>query len=296
MSHVAASYQAMTVIAEHYRRISGLMRSEFGITYTDLLALTTLLERTASVPTPWLSDYLMLDRKTIWNVLLKLEDLGYVSKTASPDDGRTMLLRLSASGNQAAEDIHRRLSAFIREQFLANLHEDEYFDFMRDTSKKAVDILRGHLVQPSLEESEERPLYGSSHIILWRSLIHQWRTTLRSHHGPSLGAFRILDFLAQEGETGPSTLADTLCLPRSNTTSYLQQLTQNGLLCQVPHSQDGRQKNIVITRRGIQEAHRLRSAIEKVAEAAHCSLSPEGQLVVDAWYLRMYANLSHSSK
>ena len=76
MSHVAASYQAMTVIAEHYRRISGLMRSEFGITYTDLLALTTLLERTASVPTPWLSDYLMLDRKTIWNVLLKLEDLG----------------------------------------------------------------------------------------------------------------------------------------------------------------------------------------------------------------------------
>lgn len=157
MSHVAASYQAMTVIAEHYRRISGLMRSEFGITYTDLLALTTLLERTASVPTPWLSDYLMLDRKTIWNVLLKLEDLGYVSKTASPDDGRTMLLRLSASGNQAAEDIHRRLSAFIREQFLANLHEDEYFDFMRDTSKKAVDILRGHLVQPSLEESEERP-------------------------------------------------------------------------------------------------------------------------------------------
>lgn len=296
MSHVAASYQAMTVITEHYRRISGLMRSEFGLTYTDLLTLTTLFEHTEAVPTPWLSDYLMLGRKTIWNVLIKLEDLGYVSKAASPSDGRTMLLRLTPFGEHATENIHQRLASFIRAQFLANLHEEEYFDFMRDRSKEAVDILRGHPMENSLAESEKRPLYGSSHLLLWRSLIHQWKEVLCVAGGPSLGAFRILDVLAQEGEATPSTLADTLCLPRSNTTTYLQQLIQSGWLREVPHNRDGRQKAIATTGRGAREARRLRAAVEKIARASQESLSPEGQLVVDAWYLRMYANLSHSPK
>ena len=296
MSHVVASYQAMTVITEHYRRISGLMRSEFGVAYTDLLALTTLFEHAEAVPTPWLSDYLMLGRKTVWNVLLKLEDLGYVDKAASPDDGRTMLLRLTPAGEQVIESIHQRLASFIREQFLTNLHEEEYFDFVRDTSKEAVDILRGYPMENSLEESGRRPLYGSSHLLLWRSLIHKWKEALRDAGGPSLGAFRILDVLAEEGEAAPSALADKLCLPRSNTTTYLQQLVQDGLLHEVPHGHDGRQKAIAITRRGMRKARRLRTAIEKVAEASHGPLSSEGQLVVDAWYLRMYANLSHGPK
>ena len=74
MDRFAISHRMMTVIIEHYRLTSALMRSDFNLTYSGLSTLTTLLEYTEAVPTPWLCDYLMLERKTVWNVLLKLED------------------------------------------------------------------------------------------------------------------------------------------------------------------------------------------------------------------------------
>ena len=52
-----------------------------SLTYNEFLALIALYETRATLGASDLADYLLLQRKTTWNILLTLEDLGLVSKT-----------------------------------------------------------------------------------------------------------------------------------------------------------------------------------------------------------------------
>lgn len=296
MDRFAISHRMMTVITEHYRLTSALMRSDFNLTYSGLSTLTTLLEYTEAVPTPWLCDYLMLERKTVWNVLLKLEDRGLIAKEASPIDGRTMLLSLTPEGRVVSERANEALAAFARERFLASLQEEEFFEFMRDSSRESCDILRGHFMPTLAATPNQSHFFGSSHLLLWRTLISRWKEALRDNHGPSLSAFRLLDLLDQEREAQPSGLADTLRLPRSNASLYFRQLIQGGLIRETPSCSDGRCKTVALTKRGTQEADRLRKIVQSITQEAHRPLSQDGQLVVEAWYARMYVNLLKSDK
>lgn len=296
MDRFAISHRIMTVITEHYRLTSALMRSDFNLTYSGLSTLTTLLEYTEAVPTPWLCDYLMLERKTVWNVLLKLEDRGLIAKEASPIDGRTMLLSLTPEGRVVSERANEALAAFARERFLASLQDEEFFEFMRDSSRESCDILRGHSMPTLAATPNQSHFFGSSHLLLWRTLISRWKEALRDNHGPSLSAFRLLDLLDQEREAKPSGLADTLRLPRSNASLYFRQLIQGGLIRETPSYSDGRYKTVALTKRGTQETDRLRKIVQSITQEAHRPLSQDGQLVVEAWYARMYINLLKSDK
>ena len=296
MDRFAISHRIMTVITEHYRLTSALMRSDFNLTYSGLSTLTTLLEYTEAVPTPWLCDYLMLERKTVWNVLLKLEDRGLIAKEASPIDGRTMLLSLTPEGRVVSERANEALAAFARERFLASLQDEEFFEFMRDSSRESCDILRGHSMPTLAATPNQSHFFGSSHLLLWRTLISRWKEALRDNHGPSLSAFRLLDLLDQEREAKPSGLADTLRLPRSNASLYFRQLIQGGLIRETPSCSDGRYKTVALTKRGTQETDRLRKIVQSITQEAHRPLSQDGQLVVEAWYARMYVNLLKSDK
>lgn len=293
MSLITTSHQMMTVICEHHRLTTSLMHSGYDLSYSDLTALTTLLEHPEPVPTPWLCDYLMLERKTVWNILIKLEDRQLITKEASATDGRTMLLGLSAAGKHIAEQANEDLAELIHERFLTKLQDEEFFEFMRSSSEKSCDILRGHPVLDIPITANQILFFGSSHLLLWRTLLHRWREAVRPGN-LSLSAYRILNLLEHEEKMTPSTLADTLRLPRSNTSMYVHRLIQENLVHEVPDAIDERQKRISLTKPGVEKLTQLNSRIDAATEEAHRALPRNGQLVVDAWYLRMYANLSQS--
>lgn len=294
MNHITTSHQMMTVIREHHRLTASLMRSSYNLSYSDLTVLTTLLEHSEPIPTSWLCDYLMLERKTVWNILLKLEDRQLITKEASAADGRTMLLCLSDAGRNMAEQTNKDLAELIHNRFLTNLQDEEFFEFMRLSSKEGCSILRGHPMSELSEITDQNHFFGSSHLLLWRTLLHRWKKAVHPAN-LSLSAYRILNFLGREKEMTPSLLADTLRLPRSNTSVYVRQLIQENLAHEAPNAVHERQKNISLTKKGAKKLVQLNARIDAATEEAHRALSRNGQLIVDAWYLRMYVNLSQGS-
>ena len=94
----------MTVTVEHFRQVSHCVRESLGLTYNEFLALIALYETRATLGASDLADYLLLQRKTTWNILLTLEDLGLVSKTVEENDHRTMRCALTVKGEGVASE------------------------------------------------------------------------------------------------------------------------------------------------------------------------------------------------
>lgn len=126
MGKVANSHQMMTVTVEHFRQVSHCVRESLGLTYNEFLALIALYETRATLGASDLADYLLLQRKTTWNILLTLEDLGLVSKTVEENDHRTMRCALTVKGEGVAVRGAEIVARFLRERFLRNLQDEEF--------------------------------------------------------------------------------------------------------------------------------------------------------------------------
>lgn len=230
MGKVANSHQMMTVTVEHFRQVSHCVRESLGLTYNEFLALIALYETRATLGASDLADYLLLQRKTTWNILLTLEDLGLVSKTVEENDHRTMRCALTVKGEGVAVRGAEIVARFLRERFLRNLQDEEFFKFMRDSSLESCDLVRGHHVDALSVQPDRKLYFGSSHLLLWRITIDEWKQAIRGLAPFSLVEYRALDVLEAEEVLTPSELSSLLRIPRSNATLVLQKLEGANLI------------------------------------------------------------------
>lgn len=292
MGKVANSHQMMTVTVEHFRQVSHCVRESLGLTYNEFLALIALYETRATLGASDLADYLLLQRKTTWNILLTLEDLGLVSKTVEENDHRTMRCALTVKGEGVAVRGAEIVARFLRERFLRNLQDEEFFKFMRDSSLESCDLVRGHHVDALSVQPDRKLYFGSSHVLLWRITIDEWKQAIRGLEPFSLVEYRALDVLEAEEVLTPSELSSLLRIPRSNATLVLQKLEGANLIHIEEDVDDGRQRIVTLTEAGTKKASTLRRAANEVTQAMHSPIKQNGSMVVDAWYMRMYLNLS----
>lgn len=291
MGKVANSHQMMTVTVEHFRQVSHCVRESLGLTYNEFLALIALYETRATLGASDLADYLLLQRKTTWNILLTLEDLGLVSKTVEENDHRTMRCALTVKGEGVAVRGAEIVARFLRERFLRNLQDEEFFKFMRDSSLESCDLVRGHHVDALSVQPDRKLYFGSSHLLLWRITIDEWKQAIRGLAPFSL-VENLLDVLEAEEVLTPSELSSLLRIPRSNATLVLQKLEGANLIHIEEDVDDGRQRIVTLTEAGTKKASTLRRAANEVTQAMHSPIKQNGSMVVDAWYMRMYLNLS----
>ena len=289
MGKVANSHQMMTVTVEHFRQVSHCVRESLGLTYNEFLALIALYETRATLGASDLADYLLLQRKTTWNILLTLEDLGLVSKTVEENDHRTMRCALTVKGEGVAVRGAEIVARFLRERFLRNLQDEEFFKLMRDSSLESCDLVRGHHVDALSVQPDRKLYFGSSHLLLWRITIDEWKQAIRGLAPFSLVEYRALDVLEAEEVLTPSELSSLLRIPRSNATLVLQKLEGANLIHIEEDVDDGRQRIVTLTEAGTKKASR---AANEVTQAMHSPIKQNGSMVVDAWYMRMYLNLS----
>lgn len=100
------------------RRITGLYQpflKPLGLTYTQYVTLLCLWEEDG-VTVGALGDRLFLDSGTLTPLLKKLEQRGLVTRERSPEDERTVLIRLTEEGQafkEKARDIPRQVGTCI---------------------------------------------------------------------------------------------------------------------------------------------------------------------------------------
>ena len=224
--------------------------------------------------------------------MLTLEDLGLVSKTVEENDHRTMRCALTVKGEGVAVRGAEIVARFLRERFLRNLQDEEFFKFMRDSSLESCDLVRGHHVDALSVQPDRKLYFGSSHLLLWRITIDEWKQAIRGLEPFSLVEYRALDVLEAEEVLTPSELSSLLRIPRSNATLVLQKLEGANLIHIEEDVDDGRQRIVTLTEAGTKKASTLRRAANEVTQAMHSPIKQNGSMVVDAWYMRMYLNLS----
>ena len=87
------------------RKITGLYSPYFkplGITYTQYLVFLVLWEKD-HVPVKELSEALYLDSGTLTPLLKKMEQEGYITRTRSKEDERSVLISLTEKGRALEE-------------------------------------------------------------------------------------------------------------------------------------------------------------------------------------------------
>ncbi|MBN2508832.1 MAG: MarR family transcriptional regulator [Spirochaetales bacterium] len=72
---------------------------KLGITYPQYLALMVLWE-TDGVTVSFITDKLILNTNTVTPVLKRLEQMGLVERTPSPDDERSVIVMLTRKGRE----------------------------------------------------------------------------------------------------------------------------------------------------------------------------------------------------
>jgi DNA-binding MarR family transcriptional regulator len=93
------------------------LRSRFGITLARFDYLAQLHRHPEGLRMNALSRYLMVTGGSITGLTDELEKEGLVTREAAPDDRRSFLLKLTASGRQAFERIAAEHEAWVIEMF-----------------------------------------------------------------------------------------------------------------------------------------------------------------------------------
>ena len=97
----------------------------FGLNFARFEALVLLsFSRTGSLPLGKMGERLMIHPASVTNIVDRLEDKGFVTRNAHPDDKRTTLCTLTPAGRDIVE---RSLVAVNEAAFgLSNLSHDDH--------------------------------------------------------------------------------------------------------------------------------------------------------------------------
>jgi DNA-binding MarR family transcriptional regulator len=88
--------------AREVTKIYAPLLAEIGLTYTQYIAMMVLWER-QTLTAKELGNLLFLDSGTLTPVLKRLEGKGYITRERGKDDERTLVVRITESGNALKE-------------------------------------------------------------------------------------------------------------------------------------------------------------------------------------------------
>ena len=140
-----ALYTATRAVTARYRPLL----DELGLTYPQYLVLLALWERDARTVKD-LGTALHLDSSTLSPLLKRLEAAGLVARERRADDERSVVVRLTPSG----EGLRERAAAVPARLLCADGLEAGELADLRDTLTRLTAALHG------LEETDERSLHG----------------------------------------------------------------------------------------------------------------------------------------
>ena len=157
---------------------------------------------------------------------------------------------------------------------------------------ESCDLVRGHHVDALSVQPDRKLYFGSSHLLLWRITIDEWSKLFEVLAPFSLVEYRALDVLEAEEVLTPSELSSLLRIPRSNATLVLQKLEGANLIHIEEDVDDGRQRIVTLTEAAPKKQAPF--AVRQTRSPRQCTAPSKqnGSMVVDAWYMRMYLNLS----
>ena len=290
------SMQTSTVCYEHVKLVSRFLRERFGLRYNSFTILLCLLEAARPVGVGELSDYLMLSKGAVLALLLALEDDGLLIKTESSTDGRAMVCELSGSGRDMVADASRGVSNMLEKTFMAALPLEEFELFANIDA--ATSALRGHDVAGfgaeapgTLALKERGYLFPSGHFVWWRVVVERWKACVREKCGRSFDEFRILELVDSLGGMVLKDVAASLRLQRSGLSVYKNSLVEAGLLVERPDPFDGRSTMVRCSSEGSRLVAELRGELDRIMRMGHIGLGPTQEIVLNAWYARMYSNM-----
>jgi MarR family transcriptional regulator, 2-MHQ and catechol-resistance regulon repressor len=96
---------------------------EYGLVRTHA-AILRLLKLNQMLPMSDLGEKLQVTKQNITVLTDKLEKLGYVERTSSPNDRRIILIKLSDAGNEFVDTYVKKLYAFFSSTFAKLSPED----------------------------------------------------------------------------------------------------------------------------------------------------------------------------
>lgn len=280
--------QLTTVFIEHRRRCADLIKTLYNMTYNEFTLLLVISRTKRPVQVKPLTEYVMLEGKTVLAILASLENREYIAKTDSPEDRRIILTSATQTGAKIAQEGSRKQAELMKEQFIKSLPESEYESLKNIQAGN--DSLRGYQVEGLDYVQETDELFSAGHLIYWRVLIDCWTKVIRKHGGLSFNEFRILAFIEDHDALSPGTIAHNLILMPSAVTIHKATLLNLGLILEARMPADGRSISIRCTSKGSRLVKGLWSELVKLTRLAHGHLNDEGVMIVNAWYLRMYSN------
>jgi len=131
--------------------VQAVLAERHGLSLGDFHAVRVLL-RLGEVPVSRFGGELGIPRSTITNLVDRLEKAGLVERAASPSDRRVTLVRLSAMGERAVEDMSFLLNSQVAQRLFA----------LDPQSQEALAALLERVVTPPAEAAAApQPAQGS---------------------------------------------------------------------------------------------------------------------------------------
>ena len=280
----------ITLIIEHVRTITHLLRSIAGITYNEYALLAVLLDACKRFQAADLGDYIGLKTRAITASLLDLEDRGYIEKECDPHDRRIMLIGLRDGSIDEARSIVSTIEEHVRERFWIGLQVEEFMLF-RESTSQAVDKLRGHAVPSVQDHITPTTLIHPDFYIAWRMMQEVWNAVSCKVGRLPLRECRVLLLARQVGIVSPSDAADSLLIDKAGVTLAKKKLVQMGLVTQSTLKSDDRKLIIECTRTGATLADKLHAELRKTTEGILSEGTGESLMRVNSWSMMMYRSL-----
>lgn len=286
---IVFSRQMMTVIIEHVRLANRIIKESSGLSYNEFTLLYLLLDSSEPLSAETLADFLMIRKETATDLLLRMEDRHLIVKTPDDADRRVMHCVLSREGRSLTARSFAEVESALSEAFLHSMDDARRHLLIWNEMFHTCNFLRSHPLSLTPSPASSERLFGPDYFVYWKAMVDLWSREAHESGGLSLAEYRVLDLLDELTRANPAEIAERLLLTRSAVSQAKSRLSQRELLSAAPDPFDGRGTILKISRSGAKLSGVLRKAMAAVAQSGHTGLSDDDIMMLNAWYMRMYA-------
>lgn len=281
----------VSLYAEIVRLSSQVCRDRHALTLSEYELLAALRKSIGPLLIGELSDFLVLQVGTIWQMTSSLAKRGLVEGRSSKEDGRYQLCSLTKEGELLASRCCEDLYGYLNSIYMRLLPDSEFFEYMNRSITSSLDVLRGHEAACSAKMVRE-VRFKVEFTIMIRVLMEKWRSCVANACGLSLTQFRMLHVLDEAQAARVQDLADSLFIPRSLASTCKNALISSGYAWQQSNPDDARSVIVLRTSKGSALVNQILPLLNEITAASHNPGSDEGVAVLRAWLARMYCNLA----
>jgi len=140
---VQSGLRVLVLGTERYRRV---LADQLGVTVTEINLLGNLFNYGPMTPRT-IADWLGFSTGATTAVIDRAASVGYVTRTANPDDRRSVIVALTPGGRHALAWVFEQTNAFLNEALGA--HSDDDLTRLADVMRAVGDSL--HVATPVIE-------------------------------------------------------------------------------------------------------------------------------------------------